>query len=366
MGQKLFKGIAVLSVFSLVFLSYWQAAHAATVIFLTDTSATTWTVPSDWNNSNNKIEVLSAGGGGTNATPSHVGVTGGSAAYSASTNLTLTPGSTVGIKVGAGGVHGGSSTGGGDTYICSDNTGNCSDSATTGGTFGSSVIVAAHGGPGATDGVGGLAASTVGAVGTTKIAGPVGGVKGSDATGGAGSPGASGPNGVGCLGGDGSSGSGGSGGGGADAGSCTNGQKASAVAGNGGTGPTGSTGGLGATSGVNATSGSNGAGAGGGFGGGATGACASGTNEPLWDSTHGPGGGSGGGAQGATGCNGALYGAAGSGAGFSNHAGGDGAQGIIVITYTPRSSPTTPPVPSTQMIGRGDRIIGKGVKIYFN
>ena len=40
---------------------------ATQVIFLT-AGSTTWTVPSDWNNSNNTIDLIGAGGGGHSST----------------------------------------------------------------------------------------------------------------------------------------------------------------------------------------------------------------------------------------------------------------------------------------------------------
>ena len=150
-----------------------------TIIFLTDTSATTWSVPSDWNNSNNTIEVIGAGArGGSN------GVTGGGGgAYSKSTNVTLTPSASVGINVGAG-SSGADATDGEDTYLC-NSTSNC---ASIGGT---AVVVGAKGG--SNTGPGGASASGIGDV---KYSGGAGGssLDGSCA-GGAG--GAGGPNGVG-------------------------------------------------------------------------------------------------------------------------------------------------------------------------
>ena len=75
------------------------AGSGSTVIFLT--SGSTWTVPSDWNSSNNTIEVIGGGGGGGSSQYSNGG--GGGGAWSKVTNASLTPGATVGVQVGSGG-----------------------------------------------------------------------------------------------------------------------------------------------------------------------------------------------------------------------------------------------------------------------
>src|SRR3989344_8788301 len=72
--------------------------------FLTDTGAATFTVPDDWNSSNNSIETIGGGGGGCG----HSGVAGtgggGGGAYSKITNLALTPAASADIQVGLGGA----------------------------------------------------------------------------------------------------------------------------------------------------------------------------------------------------------------------------------------------------------------------
>src|SRR6185437_11735277 len=61
-----------------------------------------------------------------------------------------------------------------------------------------------------------------------------------------------------------------------------------------------------------------------------------------WDSTHGAGGGGGGaGGNSGNGADGGLYGGGGGGCGNSNGIAGSGAQGLIVITYTPSAGGTT-------------------------
>src|SRR3989344_1680901 len=75
-----------------------RAYAAATVIFLT--SGTSWTVPDDWNSSNNTIEVIGGGGGGPNNSASaRAGAGGGGGGYSKSSNVQLTPNTTVSYSV---------------------------------------------------------------------------------------------------------------------------------------------------------------------------------------------------------------------------------------------------------------------------
>ena len=63
---------------------------ATNVIILT--SGTSWTVPADWNNANNTIEVIGGGGGGSSSAAGSQGA-GGGGAYTKLTNFTLTPSS---------------------------------------------------------------------------------------------------------------------------------------------------------------------------------------------------------------------------------------------------------------------------------
>ena len=76
---------------------------APTIVFLTNTALTTWTVPSDWNNATNIVECIGGGGGGTDG-GGNVGTGGEGGHYARSKNLTLTPGATVNIAIGAGGA----------------------------------------------------------------------------------------------------------------------------------------------------------------------------------------------------------------------------------------------------------------------
>ncbi len=225
---------------------------AATVVYLT--SGSSWTVPSDWNDEANTIEVI--GGGGAGAQTLNTG--GGGGAYSKEVNVHLTRGSSVNYAVGAGGASTGAS--GGDTYFCNSSS-NCAS------INGSAVKAGAKGGTGGavSGGAGGLASA---GYGSTKFNGGTGANDGGSGGGGGGAGGPSG------AGGNGSSSTGGTGGNGA--------------------------GGTGGTVGNPGVAGQE------------------------WDATHGSGGGGGSGAAGG------AYG--GGGGGFFSA--GNGAAGLIVITYT--------------------------------
>lgn len=262
-----------------------------TVIFLESGSA--WTVPADWNSSNNTIEVIGGGGGGAggNTTTSGdlSGGGGGGGAYSKITNVALTAGASVTYAIGVGGTGGvlsASGNPGGDTYFCSGVT---SCTAITD----SAVVVGAKGGVGGKASTGSSSSSggqASAGVGTITYSGGTG-VSGTNTLF--------------------SSYSGGGGGAGGPQGS---GVSASTY--NGGTGDNGY----------------------GGVGGGAN---ADGNPGTEWDATHGSGGG-GGGSKGngssrsyLSGHPGGAYGAGASGAIGKNNRGGAGAQGLIIITYWP-------------------------------
>lgn len=253
-------------------------------IFLT--SGSSWNVPSDWNSSSNTIEVI--GGGGQAAQYGRGG--GGGGAYSKITNISLTAGNPVTYQIGAGGTGGSATAGGtgGDTWLCNSSS-KCASIADA------AIVVGAKGGAGGlsnVDAAGGAAGS---GVGTTKYSGGSGLATNAHAGGGGG--GAAGPNGNGN---NGASGTGLSGTGTAGAG----GSGGAGLGGRGGTAgnPDGDSGGKGTE----------------------------------WDGTHGSGGGGGGGVYPLDG----IGGMAGNYGGGSGSPGIDasspaGAQGIIVITYTP-------------------------------
>lgn len=318
------------------FLFFAPLLARAEVIFLTTTGANTWTVPSDWNSSNNTIEVIGGGGGGVNNSASSNGNGGGGGAYSAISNLSLSGGASVDYSVGTAGAADGGT--GGDTWF-------------NGTTLGGSSV-GAKGGSGATTGAAGAGGVAASGVGATKYSGGTGG---SGLNGGGGGGGAAGSHGNGAQGGTaaptGNRGAGG--GGGADGGSA-------GVDGSGDTSGAGGNNRLGAGGGTVANPGNAGTSGGGGGasnlanpGNGSNNAGgAGGAGEVLWtqtsnSATAGPGGGGGGGGYGYTGTGGTggtggLYGGGGAGGGYASGqgSGAAGAQGIIVITYSPLTAPT--------------------------
>jgi hypothetical protein len=290
------------------------SSGSPTTIFLI--SGSSWTVPADWNNSNNSIEVIGGGGGGNNGASGSSAGGGGGGAYSKITNVSLS--GSVAYVIGSGGTPG---VTGGDTWF---NGATCAGSS-----------VCAKGGQGATGAgtvLGGQAANGVGSITYS------GGGTTSGGGGGKGGGGAAGPNGNGGDGGAGySSGAGGGGGGNGGGVDGQNGQTPS-TGGTGGNNSSGTGGGAAAVSSSgNGSAGTNG---GGGGGGGSAGTGGAGGNGIEWNATHGSGGGGGGGRGSAkVGGAGGLYG--GGGAGGANLAtAGTGGQGIVVITYTPGSSGT--------------------------
>lgn len=308
-----------------------RTAYATTVII---TSGTSWTVPSDWNDADNSIEVIGGGGGGGGG--GNVGGGAGSGAggaYAEIVNADLTPDGSVTISIGAGGTAGSTAESnggtGGDTYF---NASACANADAVN-------SVCAKGGGGGGGGTGGTAgtagATQSGSVGDTVNlggAGAGGGAvsgNGKSGGGGGGGGGAGGLNGAGNAGVDGFEGAGGS---------CTT----SPCTGDGGDGGQGdvTSGGTGGTGGTGNTSP-------GGTGG-------NGGDGTEW-TTAGSGGGAGGGGGGSNNANGGpagtagSYGAGGGGGGAgggsgSGAAGSAGIQGVIVITYTPTGGATAPTV----------------------
>jgi hypothetical protein len=317
--SKFFRPASILFVLAIfvatLFFILYKPPRAHAQVFLT--SGTTWTVPSDWSNSNNTIEAIGAGGGGGGGFSDSSGSGGegagggGAGAYAKAINVTLSPGSTVTIAIGAGGaggatgasgVKGTAGGNGGDTYLCNSTT-NCSSITD------SAVLVGAKGGGGGDAGASsivgaaGAAGSATNSVGSTRTIG-----------------------GAGAAGGPTTSGAGGGGGGGGGA-------AGPVAAGNNATNPTGLTG----------TAGGQGDGTSGGAGGSANGG--TGGNGTEYDASHGSGGGGGGGngignGSGNPGGNGGNYGGGGGGGGGngskhgSGGAGANGIQGLIRINYT--------------------------------
>src|SRR5450631_3029585 len=310
-----------------------QTSVSKSIILSTSSGALqTWIVPSDWNNASNTIETIGAGGSGA-AAGNAAATGGGGGAWNKSTNISLTPGASVSYEVGAGGTsvtaaYGGYTNGnaGGDTWFCSS-TSNCSS------INGSAIIVASKGGSGgmgaylsATAGAGGIGTAGVGAhsnsggAGGTVLSYPNGNCS-YCSTGGSGAGGPNGPGNKGVN------------------------QGTQGLPSAGGSGDNGS-GGAGGTAGQYQNGGTGG-------------------NGNEYDATHGVGGGGAGGmSYSSAGYNSGIGGTGGSyggggGGGFTQAGGsgtsGAGAQGIILITYTPAgSSPPTPPpaITNLQVVAR--------------
>jgi len=327
----------------------------ARVIVLTTDSDPTWTVPADWNNANNTVECIGAGGGGAaGQTGVTFGAGGGGGSFSKAANLVLVPGAIVALQVGRGGsggtTSGASGANGTDTYFNGNFSGvNCVGAK--GGAGGTS------GGPG---GHGGKSSLNFGGIGGSTTFSPPnaydGGAGGSGALpggpgGGGGAGGNAGPGGAGAAGGvinASTPGSGGGAGGFAGAGSAgagTGSPTAGAAGGNNGAQIGGGAGGVPPT--FNGTAGIAGTGGGGGAGGISNSVAGQnggdGGDGGEYAGAHGAGGGGGGGGGGegeffgVPGAGG-LYGGGGGG-GFSDPSGfapgANGAPGLIVIRYTP-------------------------------
>ncbi len=304
-------------------------ANASTVIFLTTTGAGTWKVPSDWNNNDNSIECIAGGAaGGPSTSGGAGGPGGGGGAYAKISNISAAAlgglGSNVNFSVGIGGNAGS----GGDTWF---NATSLANAVANGSGISCGAQHGSYTSDGSTGGLGGLGSSSVG---TTVHSGGNGSTIIAFNTQAGGGGGAGGPNGNGAAGGT----------------VTSTGSYAPAVGGGGADG--GAAGGS-SSGGTPGAGGANGVGGGGGGAGAVDEAAAGvGTAEATWTSnpggaSAGPAGGGGGGGGAAFGSGletaggvGGNYGGGGGGGGADGSStgvitGGNGAQGIIVITYTP-------------------------------
>jgi hypothetical protein len=205
---------------------FQEYSNSAPVVYYIN-SGTSFTVPADWNNSNNAIHIYGAGGGSSgsyvpNSSGNRLGSAGGGGGgYTQVLNLTSTPGSSLSYSIGSGGAAGSAN--------------NLSSSGGAGGNTTFASIYTANGGGGSS-----ITASTTtaGTGGTGATAnGGIGGLGGGAATqtrnsSGGGGGGSGGPNGAGANGGTGTIGGApstcaGAGGGGSSGG--TNGTNASTV-----------------------------------------------------------------------------------------------------------------------------------------
>ena len=260
-----------------------QRRYLATVVFLAGTGGVdTWQVPEKWNNADNYIEALGPGGNGGSASGSVGGGSAGGGAYAKTNNVQLVPRGTASYRVGLGGTHN-------STWL--SNTGVAPTTTAQG--------VLAECGYNASSTSGNIGGRVAQSIGDTLFRGGNGKNGGTTFSGlftfpsYAGAGGAAGPGG---RGGDGLAGQNGAifWGGGAGAGN--------------------------SGAGADSASSTGAAGSDGGGDGGTNGPGGAGTN---WDASHGSGGG------GASNGGGGLYGGGGGGNG------GPGAQGLLVITYTP-------------------------------
>lgn len=288
---------------------------ASTVVILTLAGSQNWTVPVDWNNSSNSIEVIGAGGNGGAGTIWNGGGGGGGGEYRKAVNVNLS--GSVPYFIATGGS-------GSDT------------------TFNTNTVISKAGGNGQSPS-GFVAPGAAGGTGGTGAAANFDGGNGAgnNQGGGAGGGGSGGRIGIGkagaSAGGDGGGGGGGSNGGTSSAGNTGSG----ATAGDGGNGTDGTGKGIHGSPGGAATA-SKGAGGGGANSGGGGSNGGAGSIDTTFDATHGAGGGGGGAGcfqvSGKVGGNGGTYGGGG-GAGCitlsGTNAGGTGGQGIIIITYNP-------------------------------
>jgi hypothetical protein len=328
-----------------------------TTIFLTVADVSPWTVPSDWDSANNSIECIGGGGGASSQDAGATfGAGGGGGAYSKIVNLTLTAGGTAEFQVGAAGP--GGQTAGSDGSPGTDTWFNGASAA--------AASVWAKPGLGADNDTGGAGGPATG-TGTTQNAGGAGGNNTGVTSGGSGGGGAGGPNGAGQAGGT-ITGAGaqfgGGGGGGADGGTA-GAQNSTTTGGAGGNNFSGVGSGAGGLTNTDGTDGTLGGGGGGGGGGTSDHRGGDGGAGQQFDSSHGAGGGGGGaGSNNNTGSgrggHGGLYGGGGGANGYNGARAlaGNGADGVICITYTPLVITVTTPSgggDSTRLRKRGRR-----------
>ena len=293
------------------------------VIVLDSTTSSSWTVPSDWNNSSNTIHLIGGGGGGRNGASSGNnragGGGGGGGGYTQLTNQTLTIGASITYQAGAEG------TAGANGSTTSWNSG----AATAGGGQAGQASTT----PSSSGGAGGTGSTYNGGNGGAGAFG----IAASTGYGGGGGGGAAGPNGAGGNGGDGFASTTDAniagGGGGGNGGGSNGGNASSATGGTGGNNSLGTGGGASNTSGVN-----------GGGGGGSVGitSTSGGFGRDIFGT--GSGGGVGGGATSNIATFAGFYGGGGGGAGVTiagtARVAGSGRQGAIIITYVPGGAVT--------------------------
>jgi hypothetical protein len=176
---------------------FQEYSNSAPIVYYI-TRGTSFTVPADWNNSNNAIHIYGAGGGSSGSyVPGSSGnrlgsAGGGGGGYTQVLNLTSTPGSSLSYSIGLGGAPGSannlssSGSAGGNTTFASIYTANGGG----GSSITSSTTTAGTGGTGATanGGVGGLGGGAASATNNSSGGGGggSGGPNGAGANGGTG------------------------------------------------------------------------------------------------------------------------------------------------------------------------------------
>ena len=319
-----------------VLFSGWTSANQVSTIVISNTAATTWNPPADWNSANNIVHIFGAGGGGagarlTSTTNKSGGGGGGGGGYTKILNYSATVGTPVSVTIGVGGSGGAATvngTAGGNTVF-----GIYSANGGAGGT--TTATPTAPGGAGGTGatfngGTGGNGANTIvlnaGAGGGGGGGG--GGLSGNGGNGGNGFASATAAQNAG-------------GGGGGNGGGTSGANGASTKGGNGGNGAsgTGPTGGTGAGPSANTATGAGGA------GGASTGTGGSGAFGSDILGTYGGSGGMGASATVASSGT-AFFGGGGGAGGGSNttiaSAGSNGGRGFVVIQYYPTAAYGTP------------------------
>ena len=168
---------------------------AVNVSLTTSGSSTfTWICPSDVTTIQVEMWGGGAGGGGASNTTNYAGAGGGGGAYTKNAAVTVTPGTTYTISIGAAGTAGTTSTNGGNGGITTATFGSTTVTANggTGGTKGTSTSGAA-GGAGATASSGTGVTSYAGGAGHASTSGAPGGGGGGAGSTGAGNAGGAGP-----------------------------------------------------------------------------------------------------------------------------------------------------------------------------
>lgn len=308
---------------------------ASTTVFITDITATRWVVPDDFSNAN-IIEAIGGGGAGDTNTGNTGNAGGGGGGYSKALNVSvaiLPAGSTTMLQIGTGGDTDGEN--GTDTFLGgSYSTSTCSSELTQ-------AVCARRGTGGTSVTANGVGGSSLQGIGDVRFSGGNGG-DGNAIDNGGGGGGAAGPFGVGKNGGTAANttedaGAGGGGNGSGRVGAANPGT-------DGGVGGVNYRGTGAGTAGTGNGAGGNGSNGGGGGGGDVAAAGGNGGAGNEWTSssgaTAGSGGGGGGCGAGTTnpedGGDAGLYG--GGGGGCETNSGdmsGNGAQGMIAVTYWP-------------------------------